>query len=415
MTITMHATQTPTLDEMRAFIDGSNSLAIKPVDKAEAYGWISRQLKGIKYASLNKRSKGVVIRYLMATTGYKPAQIKRLIGRYVRAGNIRRQSPNRNGFQAIYTRTDITCLTEVDIIHDYLSGPATVKLFKRAYELFGDERYERLRNISVSHLYNLRGSESYRRQTTRYVKTRPVSIPIGQRVKPEPGGQPGYIRVDTVHQGDKEYQKGIYHINLVDEVTQWEVVVCVEAISERYMLSALATAIQSFPFVIINFHSDNGSEYINKVVAALLERMRIKLTKSRPRHSNDNGLVESKNGHVVRKAMGYAHIPRSSENVALINLWYCFWFVPYLNFHRPCAFRTETLNRQNGKRIVNYPHEAYQTPYEKLKGLKQADKYLRAGMSFARLNKQAYAKSDTDWAKAMSEAKDQLFKNLKIN
>jgi transposase InsO family protein len=167
-----------------------------------------------------------------------------------------------------------------------------------------------------------------------------------------------------VHQGDKAghgkdgsdgkpystYEKGVYHVNLVDEVTQWEVVVAVEGISERFMLPALEAAMKLFPFRIVNFHADNGSEYINKQVAGLLERMLVKLTKSRPRHSGDNGLVETKNGSIIRKALGYMHIPRTPDNVAVINRWYMAWFVPYLNFHRPCAFRKTTVDGKTGNR-----------------------------------------------------------------
>ena len=66
----------------------------------------------------------------------------------------------------------------------------------------------------------------------------------------------------------------------------------------------LETMLLQFPFIISGFHSDNGSEFVNRIVARLLNKMLIHFTKSRPRHSNDNGLVESKNGSVVRKQLG---------------------------------------------------------------------------------------------------------------
>ncbi len=105
-------------------------------------------------------------------------------------------------------------------------------------------------------------------------------------------------------------RKGVYHINSVDEVTQWEVVVTVERISEQFMLPALRSLLKQFPFLVRGFHADNGSEYINRHVANLLNDLMIRLTKSRPRHSNDNALAESKNNSVVRKTFGYVHIPQ---------------------------------------------------------------------------------------------------------
>jgi transposase InsO family protein len=141
-------------------------------------------------------------------------------------------------------------------------------------------------------------------------------VPIGERRRPDPQGRPGYLRVDTVHQGDTEDAKGVYHINAVDEVTQWEIATAVEGISEAYLEPVLTTMLNQFPFVIHGFHSDNGSEFINQTVAKLLSKLMIQQTKSRPRHSNDNGLAETKNGAVIRKHMGWGHIPaRHAERI----------------------------------------------------------------------------------------------------
>src|SRR5690606_33640470 len=157
-------------------------------------------------------------------------------------------------------------------------------------------------------------------------------VSIGERKRPDPQGQPGFLRVDTVHQGDREGIKGVYHINLVDEVTQWQVVFAVSQISEAFLLPLLNEALALFPFVIRGFHSDNGSEFINKAVAALLEKLLIRQTKSRARRSTDNGLVESKNGSTIRKHMGHWHI--RGDCAPRINLFYREHFISYLNFHR---------------------------------------------------------------------------------
>ena len=88
------------------------------------------------------------------------------------------------------------------------------------------------------------------------MKTRPTTVQIGERRKPHPKGQPGFLRLDTVHQGDQPGggAKGIYHINAVDEVTQWEVVGAVERISEAYLEPVLKTMLRQFPFRILGFH-----------------------------------------------------------------------------------------------------------------------------------------------------------------
>jgi hypothetical protein len=220
-------------------------------------------------------------------------------------------------------------------------------------------------------------------------------------------GKPGWVRVDTVHQGDLDGQKGVYHINMVDSVVQWEIVACVEKISERYLEPILEEALGAFPFVILGFHSDNGSEYINEVVAKLLNKLLIEQTKSRSGRTNDNALVEGKNGSVIRKHMGYWHIEQ--RHAPLINEFYREHFNVYLNFHRPCGFATVTID-DKGKRHKKY--ETYQTPYERLRSLKKASRYLRQGVTFEALSAMANHKTDNEFAQAMQKAKDKLFNEL---
>lgn len=401
----------PTIEELRQFVSGSQSIDFNVANKQEAYTWLQELVVRLGYQYLGKKDKGIVREYAIAITGYSRSQVTRLIGQYVRTGSIKLEPANsRNQFALRYTREDIVALVELDDAHDRLSGKAMKVLAQRAFVTYGDVRYERLSTISVSHLYNLRSTVTYRNQSHTFTKTQATTVSIGERRKPRPNGRPGFIRVDTVHQGDKDREKGVYHINLVDEVTQWEVVVAVERITERYMIPALGAALHSFPFIITEFHADNGSEYINKQVAALLKTMLVKLSKSRAYQSGDNGLAETKNGSVIRKALGYAHIPR--ECAPEINDWYTTQFVPYLNFHRPCGYRVTTVDPKTGKRTHSYPVSGYMMPYEKLKSLPEATRYLKPTISFEQLDKVAYAESDTAWAIAMNKAKDQLLKTV---
>jgi hypothetical protein len=108
------------------------------------------------------------------------------------------------------------------------------KLYKRAYEKFDEKNYKRIFKISVSHIYNLRHSAAYKKKRCHFEKKSKKSIHIGERRKPLNHGKPGYIRIDTVHQGDLDGRKGVFHINAVGEVTKFEIVVSVEKISEAY-------------------------------------------------------------------------------------------------------------------------------------------------------------------------------------
>ena len=244
-------------------------------------------------------------------TGLSRAQTARLIWQYRATGRIRdRRGPPTRPFPRRYTGEDIRLLAEVDALHGTLSGPATRKRCERAYQVFADPRFERLARISNGHLYNLRHSTTYQRRRGNVEKTRAVHIRIGERRRPHPQGRPGFVRADTVHQGDLDGAKGLYHINLVDEVTQFQLIGSVQRISEHFLLPVLEALLGSFPFIIEGFHADNGSEFVNHQVARLLNKLHIgQFTRSRPRRSNDNALAESKNGSVVRKHFGHAHIP----------------------------------------------------------------------------------------------------------
>ena len=345
----------------------------------------------------------------MKISGYSRQQLTRLIAQYRQTGRLQRRQRTVSGFKLKYTAKDIRLLAQMDERHDTPCGHAIKKLCERAAGVYGETDYANLATISVSHLYNLRKSTPYTRQRRHFEKTRPKRSKIGERRKPQPNGQPGYIRIDTVHQGDLDKQKGVYHINAVDEVTQVEVVCTVEKISERYLIPALEQLLETFPFVVLGFHSDNGSEYINKLVAKLLEKLRIEFTKSRSRHSNDNALAESKNGAVVRKLFGYSHIPQ--RWAPLINDFNQQYLNPYLNFHRPCFF-PETRTDDKGKQRKIYRYENMLTPYDKLKSLPNAKNYLKPGLSFEILDQVAYQISDNHAADQLQKASQTLFKTI---
>jgi len=407
MTIDMDDSNITDLKSVRKFLKGSTKLKLKGLSRDEKYAWLNRTFQRFGYFKLRKKEKALLKRYAQIFTGYSDAQITRLIASKRRHGHIAAKRTARHRFSRRYTPEDITLLAETDNLHYRLSGPATKALFQRAFNVYGDRRFFRLKNISVAHLYNLRAAKSYQRRSLVLAKTHPVKRNIGTRKKPSPNGRPGYLRVDTVHQGDRDKAKGVYHINIVDEVTQWEIVGAVEGISEIFLEPLLEKLLARFPFAILGFHSDNGSEFINDRVAHLLNKLLIEQTKSRSRRTNDNALVESKNGSVIRKQMGYAYIPR--RHAAQINDFYMTHFNDYLNFHRPCGFAT-TLTDPKGKQKKIY--ETWLTPYERLKTLKHWKTYLRPSVTPAQLTQIAASQSDNDFAANMIKAKEKLFSTV---
>ena len=399
------------LEAIYLFVACSEEIRFEAQDRQQLYGWLERVLVEHEYAQQGKAARGLLRRYLAKMSGLSRAQVTRLIARYMASGRVRVTVYRRRRFPPLYTRADIELLASVDEAHETLSGPATRRILEREVQLYGKQEYARLAAISVAHLYNLRKSQRYRERLLNYTRTRPTAVSIGERRKPQPQGQPGFLRLDTVHQGDQPEggEKGVYHINAVDEVLQWQVVGATPRISEAYLEPVLEHMLRQFPFRILGFHTDNGSEFINKTVAALLNKLLIAQTKSRPRQSGDNGLVETKNGAVIRKHIGYGYIDASHAD--RINDFYQVYLNPYLNYHRPCAQADVKIDEKGRKRVS---YKRYQTPLETLSLLDNPGQYLREGLSMNALKRVAAAISDTDAARRMQQAKAELFERLRL-
>jgi hypothetical protein len=403
MTIRMRNLERLTLAEMKEFVTSNRHVNWSVPERAGGYELIERVLKAQQYRRLKKGQKGIVRSFLSKVTAVSRAQLTRLIQRWMETRRIDRKPMQRQSFPRRYTGADIATLAEVDAAHEDPSGPAVRHLCQRGWEVFGDERFQRLAGISASHIYNLRRLASYRKIRVSVQHTQARQVSIGERRRPDPKGRAGYLRVDTVHQGQHDGQPGVYHINAVDTVTQWQVVGCTETISEQHLIPVLEAMLHQFPFRIVGFHCDNGSEFLNHTVVQLLNKLLVEeFTKSRAYRTTDNALVEGKNGAVVRKQIGYG--PIASEHAEALQKFYAAYFNPYLNFHRPCGYATVTINAR-GKRKRTYRHKDYRTPYEKLTSLPEWEKSLKPGITAESLRQQAAARSDTEAARRMQKAK----------
>ncbi|GAB4360101.1 MAG: hypothetical protein Kow0060_15090 [Methylohalobius crimeensis] len=207
MIVTLHTQGLKTLAQVQAFVSSNEAISFTLTDRAAAYGWMTDTLKQFHYGRCTRADKGVLRQYLRKVTG-----------------------------------------------------------FSRALKVHGDARFERLASISNGHLYNLRQHTTYQTKRGSFDKTRPTKVNIGERRKPAPDGCPGYLRVDSVHQGDLDGIKGVYLINAVDEVTQFQAVFAVERISEAYLLPVLEAMTDTFPFVLrLGVHQSPGGETTGEI------------------------------------------------------------------------------------------------------------------------------------------------------
>ena len=407
-----------TLQDLRDFTAGSDSFDLEPVSRSEAYRFIEATCKQFGYPSLGKADKGAVRTFLTKATGVSRAQLTRLLKQYRTRGAIRdRRGTPGKPYRRHYTPEDVALLAETDRLHETLSGPAIRHVCRRQYQQFGDQRYRRLAFLSNGHLYNLRRDPAYQRRNRRFQSTQAAKAPaIGERRRPQPDGRPGFLRIDTVHQGDLhglwdcETVKGVYCLNVVDAVTQWESVVAVPALTRRFVQPVLRLVLsQTFPFGILGLHADNGSEFVNHATEELLRELEVEFTRSRARHSTDNGLVESKNAAVVRKQFGYGYIPVGFYED--INGFTAGVLAEHLNFHRPCWFPQEVTDGK-GRITRRYRPQDLMTPYEKFRSLPDAASFLRPGVTLEQLARQSRRLSDNESAARLLRERKKLFEPI---
>lgn len=408
MKITMndeHIVSITQLNEMLKLT--KNMSCCRSKDIGSTYLWIGKTLGKFGYNRLRKKDKNIVKKYIKDITGYSDSQIDKLIRRKKIKKTLKPRERSQNVFKNVYTASDISLLSIVSNAYHGQNGHALKKVLKEMYTIHLDIRFERLCNISVSHIYNLKKTNIYVSNTLEYTKTHSTKVSIGERRKPDHHNQPGSLRIDSVHQGDLDKQKGVYHINIIDEYTQWEYLGCVYGISEYYLQPILEELLLLFPFKVTNFHSDNGSEYINRNVATMLSKLKVSQTKSRSRRTNDNALVEGKNASVVRKIMGHVHIPQGYA--PKINTFYREHMDEFLNFHRPCAFPTEYIDLK-GK--IKKKYEIYLTPVEKLMSIDNFESFLLEGVTKKYLIDMQMRKTHLKSAEDLRVAKTKLFNEI---
>jgi len=398
------------IEDIRRFLNGTDVVIFNVLMPKQArYLWVHKVLKKHLYSSLSKPEKGAVAQYLMKVTGYSRSQIKRLIQQFVKTNVITLNTARNNGFKSCYTPSDIRLLAEMDERHQQPSGAVIIKLCERAYSKFGHRQYENLANLSVSHLYNLRRSKTYQSQRLFLTKKRSTVGAMGNRRKVGPNDQPGYIHIDSSYQGDIFNDQGVYHINAVDAVTQFQVKVTVERITPTFLRPAIQQILDLFPFKIQGFHIGNSGEYANHNVDTLLNKLFLEFSKTRSSQINEDALVEANRVSINAKRYGHQHTLRDyASQSSTFNQTALF---RYVNFHRPCYFATTVVDK-DGNETKQYIYRDIMTPYDKLISLPNSKQYLKSNITLGQLDRFSKKLDDNDAAEALNKARGALSEHL---
>jgi hypothetical protein len=211
MVIMMNDSKLNRLAQIKSFLAETGVIEFSKKSRKEADSWIEETLSRFHYFILSKKKKGLIRRYLRKVTGYSRSQLARQINQYRKTGQVRVKEYDRHKFEKKYTHQDIQLLAHTAQLHASPNGAALKKTLERMAREYGKEKYLNISHISVSHIYNLKKKVSYLRSIASYQKTnKGKGKTIGVRCQPQPQGRPGYLRVDTIHQGDQDGQKGVY-------------------------------------------------------------------------------------------------------------------------------------------------------------------------------------------------------------
>jgi hypothetical protein len=174
---------------------------------------------------------------------------------------------------------------------------------------------------------------------------------------------PGNGQIDTVaHCGDSLLGDFVFTVNYTDAATYWMIPRAQWNKGQEATQRSLATIETKLPFAILGLHPDTGSEFINYHLKRWCDEKGIHLTRSEPGKKNDNMYVEERNGHVVRRYLGYLRYD-APEVVPAINELYETLEL-YLN-HFKAVRRQVSKDRVGSKYVRKYEPRA-KTPYTRV-------------------------------------------------
>lgn len=187
---------------------------------------------------------------------------------------------------------------------------------------------------------------------------------------------PGYGQIDTVaHCGSSLLGDMVFTVNYTDIAILWHGLSAQWNKGQTATLNSIKSIRQRLPFPLRGIHPDTGSEFINWHVKQWSEKEAIELTRSRPNHKDDNAYVEQKNGHVIRRFIGYARLD-IKQTVIILNRLYC-KLETYLNHFVPSRKCIEKI------KIGSKYHRVYdkaQTPYTRLSNYPNIDSKIKQNL-----------------------------------
>ena len=358
-------------------------------------------------ASRQERS-GLLDEYCRVTGNHRKAAIRRL-------GASPRAPARRAGRPPRYTRALLPVLEPVWRASDYLSGkllhpvlPVLLTALQAHHGLVVPPALAAtLRAASPATLDRLLRPQRHRRPAAPRRQggaPNPLRAQIPVRTWSEWKGEPpGALQGDLVlHCGAST--AGFYLATLVaiDVATSWLELHPLWGLHHQRVTGGIQAVAHRLPFALRHWHSDNGSEFVNRCLFGWCQRHAVAFTRGRPYRKNDQAWVEQRNGLIVRRLVGYHRFASRAAHAVLLRLYQLVRLQH--NFFRPV--RKLVAKRRVGSRVIKR-YDAAQTPYQRVlaTGLLPAAQQERLAQQFQTLDPIALAREieqtlDVLWALA---------------
>jgi transposase InsO family protein len=205
------------------------------------------------------------------------------------------------------------------------------------------------------------------------------------------GVRPGALQGDLVlHCGESTRGRYCATLVAVDVATSWTELQALADLHHQRVTGAIQHLAERLPFLLREWHSDNGSEFINACLLRWCRHRGVRFTRGRPYRKNDQAWVEQRNGLLVRRLVGYDRY-RSRAAWAVLQRLYGPLRLQH-NFFRPV--RKLLSKRRVGSKVLKR-YDAAQTPYQRVlaAGGLTAEQRQALAAEFAALDPIALARS----------------------
>ncbi len=284
----------------------------------------------IRYWMADKRTKGIILDELCATTGWHRNHARKALKSALEPKIVTPRSPRPVKYGSKVMAALTVCWT-------VLGMPAGKRLAPMLGELvavlrhFGelvidDDTAELLVSMSAATIDRRLAGERAKHRPKGRVCTKPGSllksqIPVRTWADWD-DARPGFVEIDLVgHDGGNPAGPHAFTLTVTDFATGWTENRSVPDKTAKCVLAALNDIARKMPFPILGVDSDNGSEFINDLLLQWCQGRQITFTRARPANKNDGCHVEQKNWAVVRTVVGYHRYDTAAELLLLNEIW----------------------------------------------------------------------------------------------